>query len=258
MYPDTAQAAVARLAAPIPARWSLRLVTAAGEAGGCFLPSRPQRRSFGVRGAAQDPERAAIEASRRARRNVRVYCAANGLNRLGTLTYRGVGCHDPAQLRVDVAGFFRRLRAAVGNRPFPYLWVAEWHQSGHGLHVHFSVGRFIKRSVIERAWGHGFVHIKLLGGLPVGSSRWDEARLAARYLSKYVAKTFHPDTRRVFGRHRYEVAQGFQPVAEAIHGTSRADVITRACERMQSAPSRVWLSSQDDGWCGPPALWVSW
>ena len=64
---------------------------------------------------------------------------------------------------------------------FPYVWVPQWHPGGHGLHAHFAVGRFVPRGLIERAWGHGFVHIKLLDGLPVGSGALAEARLAARY-----------------------------------------------------------------------------
>ncbi len=44
--------------------------------------------------------------------------------------------------------------------------------------------------MIERAWGHGFVHIKLLSDLPVGSTSLPEARRAAGYLSKYVSKSF--------------------------------------------------------------------
>lgn len=113
---------------------------------------------------------------------MRRYCAANRLNRLGTLTYRGVGCHDPKELRAHVGGFFRTLRPDLGGKPLPYLWTAEWHKSDHGLHVHFAVGRYVRRDLIERAWGRGFVHIKLLGDLPVGSTTLDEARQAARYL----------------------------------------------------------------------------
>ena len=29
-----------------------------------------------------------------------------------------------------------------------YLWAAEWHSQGHGLHVHFAVGRYILREWI--------------------------------------------------------------------------------------------------------------
>ncbi len=119
---------------------------------------------------------------------VRRYCAANRLNRLGTLTYAGEGCHDPGELRADVGSFFKGLRGQLGAKPIPYLWVPEWHPGGHGLHVHFAVGRFIKQSLIREEWGRGHVHIKLLSNLSVGSGALEEARLSARYLSKYVSK----------------------------------------------------------------------
>ena len=66
-----------------------------------------------------------MEAARRARAMIRRYCAANRLNRLGTLTYAGEGCHDPEQLRSHVAVFFKGLRRDLGGRRLPYLWVPE-------------------------------------------------------------------------------------------------------------------------------------
>jgi len=176
---------------------------------------------------------------------------------LGTLTYRGAGCHDIDQLVGDVARFFRRLRRELGGDAFAYLWVPEWHKSGHGLHVHFAVGQFIKRSLIERAWGHGFVHIKLLGNLPVGTGALGEARAAAGYLSKYIGKAF-ADVR-VPGRNRYDVAQGFQPTITAVWGNSRSEAIREASSRMGGRqPSYVWLSDSAKDWQGPPAVWVQW
>ena len=71
---------------------------------------------------------------------------ANRLNRLGTLTYRGAGNHDPMLLRRHVGEFFRALRSSLGGDPLPYVWVPEWHKTDHGLHVHFAVGRYIPRS----------------------------------------------------------------------------------------------------------------
>jgi hypothetical protein len=71
--------------------WYLSLYPQAGEGGGSFRYSRPCKPA----GGPPDPERSAIEAARQARTKVRRYCAANRLNRLGTLTYRGAGCHDP-------------------------------------------------------------------------------------------------------------------------------------------------------------------
>ncbi|MBW8780376.1 MAG: hypothetical protein JF603_00630 [Acidobacteria bacterium] len=198
-----------------------------------------------------------MEAARRARGKVRRYCAANRLNRLGTLTYRGEGCHDPRVLRADVAAFFRSLRALLDSGPFPYLWTAEWHKTGHGLHVHFAVGRYIQRSLIEQAWDRGFVHIKLLGDLPVGSGPVEEARRAAGYLSKYVGKAFDND--RVPGLHRYEVAQRFQPEIVQVWGRTREAVIDQANELVGNrTPEQVWTSDQVTDWQGPPAVWVRW
>jgi hypothetical protein len=55
---------------------------------------------------------------------------------------------SPRQLRRDVGGFFRRVRGELGGDA--YLWVPEWHPGGHGLHVHFAVGRLARvRSKVD-------------------------------------------------------------------------------------------------------------
>jgi hypothetical protein len=235
----------------------LSVCVAAGEAGGSFRYQKPPLHSPAPPGSAADPERAAAEAARRARGKVRRYCAANRLNRLGTLTYRAAGCHDPLTLRSDLAEFFRKLRDALGGDPFAYLWVPEWHKTDHGLHAHFAVGQYVPRRVIEQAWPHGFVHIKLLGDLPVGSGPLAEARKAAGYLGKYVGKAF--DERRVPGLHRYEVGQGFQPVIVQVWGRTDDEAIERADELMDGRrPEYRWSSAQDEGWQAPPSLWASW
>lgn len=189
---------------------------------------------------------------------------ANRLNRLGTLTYDGDGCHDPAQVKADVAGFFRELRRLLGGRPLPYLWTAEWHPGGHGLHVHFAVGRYVGRSLIAEAWGwrvipgRGYIHIKLLSELPVGSTSADEARRAAAYLSKYVGKDYDASTFPT-GWHRYEVAQGFQPAEVRLEGRTERDVLDQASALMGCRPSTYWCSAQDPQWGDrPAAVWVQW
>jgi hypothetical protein len=243
-----------KLGEPRQARWSFALWPEAAEGGGSFRSTaREARRGDSP---ASDPERTAADAARRARGKVRRYCAANRLNRLGTLTYAGTGNHDPTALRIDLADFFRRLRGVVGE-PFPYLWAPEWHPGGHGLHAHFAVGRWIGQRDIKRAWGRGHVHIKLLGDLPVGSGTLGEARLAARYLAKYVGKDLAAGGQ-ASGLHRYEVAQGFQPRAVQINGTSADEVIEWADTYMGAAPERVWRSRDEEWWDGPPAIWASW
>ncbi|QXC59115.1 hypothetical protein KSP35_11885 [Aquihabitans sp. G128] len=213
-------------------------------------------RAFVPAGEASDPERAAAEAARRARGKIRRYCTTHRLNRLGTLTYAGGGNHDPRLLRQHLGVFFRTLRSGLGGEAFPYVWVPEWHKTGHGLHAHFAVGRYIKRSVIEAAWGHGFVHIKLLGDLPVGTGPLGEARRAAGYLAKYVGKGFEDVS--LPGLHRYEVAQGFEPQMVKLRGRTLDAVMVQAVEVMGAEPGYVWQSQIAEGWQGPPAVWASW
>lgn len=240
------------------AGWSFTLVPAAAEGGGSFRASTRRVPDYVARGEAADPERAASEAARRARTKLRRYCAANVLNRLGTLTYRGAGNHDPALIREHLGEFFRDLRARLGGDPLPYAWVPEWHPSGHGLHAHFAVGRFIRRRMIEEAWPHGFISIKLLSNLPVGSSSLSEARIAGGYLAKYVSKTFAEADTRDLGAHRYDVAQGFQPAQIRFTGPSRGDVLNQASEHLGDVPHEIWYSSQADDWQGPPTVWAQW
>jgi hypothetical protein len=231
--------------------WTFSLYPQAAEGGGCFVP----RFAPEPRGGPPDPERSREEAGRRARSRLRRYCAANRLNRLATLTYAS-SCRDPWQLRADVGEFFRGLRRELGGKPIPYAWTSEWHPGGHGLHVHFAVGRFVRYRLIRAVWGRGIVHIKLIGDLPVGSAALEEARWAGSYLAKYVSTSF--DAEHPQGLHRYEVAQGFQPERVQLWGDSESAVIREASDRMGGPPSRVWRSSESRGWRAPPAYWCAW
>jgi hypothetical protein len=121
--------------------------------------------------------------------------------------------------------------------------------------LHFAVGRYIRRALIQSAWDRGFVHIKLLGDLPVGAGQLNEARLAARYLGKYLSKDVESDWG---GLHRYEVAQGFQPHREQVTAQTGRDALAELSVRMTRAPEYVWWSSEATEWHGPPAVWASW
>lgn len=143
------------------------------------------------------------------------------------------------------------------------MWVPEWHKTDHGLHVHFAVGQFIPRERIKAAWslveGGGHVHIKLLGGLPVGSGRLAESRVAAGYLSKYVSKTFvESEERRPRGLHRFDVAEGFSPRVVPLWDRSEGGVVAQASELAGSWPAQYWSSRDVEGWQAPPSVWVQW
>jgi hypothetical protein len=250
------------------AHWSLTLYPDAREGSGQFVSAGRRSQPTAARGDAVG-ERSAVEGARRARVKIRRYCAANQLNRLGTLTYAGEGCHDEEQVRADMAEFFRRLRRGMevkalptrlGATPtgsMPYLWVPQWHPGGHGLHTHFAVGRYIPRAVIEASWPHGFVSIKLLSGLSTGSGPLEEARHAARYLAKYAGKQLDEDLRRS-GLHRYEVAEGFQPEEVRLRGRSPEELIEQASQTLGRKPKRVSNSDEWEGWRGPPTFTVEW
>ena len=235
----------------VQGNWKAVLFADAGEAVVVFHSAGRLRAGVGE----SDPEEAKRVADRRARTSVRRYCAGNRLNRLGTLTYAGAGCHDALALRRDVAQFFRQLRRTMSVGAFPYLWTSEWHKAGHGLHAHFAVGQFVRRSVIEDAWSHGFVHIKLLGNLPYSSTSLEQARAAARYLAKYVSKTLDGQSR---GLHRYEVAQRFAPRKETMRSTSEEGGLAWAAGVMGRDPDYFSESRQWHAYQGPPAVFVSW
>lgn len=233
--------------------WTLSLYPDAGEAGGCLIAPR-----VGAVGGlvVPDPDRSEAEADRRARGQIRRYCAANRLNRFITLTYAGEGCHNERAFRAHIAEAFKDLRRRLGGEPLPYLWVPEWHPGGHGLHGHAAVGRYVPRSKLVESWPHGYVSIKLIGDLPVGSGALEEARRCAGYLAKYVGKAI--GERRAPGLHRYEVAQGFQPQVVKLEGRSVDAVIRQASDVMGGAPSEVWRSDDQEGWDGPPICSVRW
>ena len=67
------------------ARWTFSLYPEAAEGGGCFVPPSWGRGARGAGGLIRRARRR--RRARRARAKLRRYCAANRLNRFGTLTY---------------------------------------------------------------------------------------------------------------------------------------------------------------------------
>lgn len=95
---------------------------------------------------------------------------------------------------------------------------------------------------------------------PPNAGAWkkvfQEARIAARYLAKYMSKSV--DDQHLSGLHRYEVAQGFQPQPIECRGESADDVIARASTYMEREPHKIWRSWEQEGWGRSPAYWCEW
>jgi hypothetical protein len=231
-------------------RWRLVLYPDAGEALASFESAAGQRRSFDSNGPSPD---SALVAARRARRQVRLYCASNRLIYLWTPTYAPTedARHHPRLVRADVRYLFRRLRRDVG-RAFPYLWTTEWHATGHGLHVHFALGERVDIATVRSAWRRG--HVWVSPPSRDGRGQVEDARRGARYVAKYLAK----DHRTLDGLHRYEVAQGFQPRSRVLVAATAEAALLVAAREMGGAPARYWKSRQAEAWAGPPAIWAAW
>ena len=217
---------------------------------------RRARRPAASSAARRPATDSAADAARRARAKVRRYCAANRLNRLGTLTYAVTGCHDPTRAPA------RRRRVlpaapAAARRAVPVPLGARVAPGGHGLHVHFAVGRFDRtRALIDAAWGHGL--------RPHQAARRPAGRLGvarrgpARRAVPLEVRRQGPRRAPGGGLHRYEVAQGFQPRGVPIDGLDgRTRCSTWAETYMGAPPERVWRSRDEEDWAGPPAVWAS-
>src|SRR5204862_2633516 len=131
-----------------------------------------------------------------------------------------------------------------------WVRVFERHKSG-ALHVHFISSRTVRKRHLARLWGHGFVD----AGRAAGTGGREMARSAARYAAKYIGKS----TVAGFGRHSYEVRQGFQPAVRLGRFAGDAVAWTEVVRAMGGElPSYEWRSTGVEGWRGPPVLFLSW
>jgi hypothetical protein len=82
-------------------------------------------------------------------------------------------------------------------------------------------------------------------------------RRVAGYVSKYVGKAYEDASS---GRHRYECAQGFQPISlelTAPRPDAFAGLAAMQCFDGE-APITAWSSSSAEMWTGPPVEVWQW
>jgi hypothetical protein len=216
----------------------------------------------------------------RSRSRLRRFVVANRLTKMWVVTLaEGLDGEDGyGELVSKLAGFLRRVRRDFfQGRPMPYLWSIEPHPGGHGWHANVLLPqRFIDKRQMQRCWGHGNVWFtdftkdrtdpfgRPINGKPAASGSAAPARTAragsrraAGYVAKYVTKDFG---RTDIGdnRHRYDVAQGFQPREV----TSRHLTFNGARDTLRAHPAFLsiehrWSSEDQADWPGWPceAVW---
>lgn len=201
---------------------------------------------------AVDPEVAWQRANIRARSRSRRYIVGNRLRFMVVLTFAGEGLHGAegrAAVMAEVAQMVRRMRAEVGD--FPYWYSPELHPGGHGWHCNLFLGQRLAHADLTRWWAHGHVWAKdWTRDTRVKAATFVERlRAGATYGAKYAAKDWDA-VQLAGGAHRYEVAQGYEPVAVIAEVRSVAAGIALARSYLGGSV-REWRSSTDDDWHGP-------
>lgn len=209
-----------------------------------------------------DSDENARRNGRRARSMCRRYAKSNELVVLVTLTFDAAKCGRPTQREEAMtygARFIRALRAA-GHLHGAYVIVPELHKDGEHYHVHVALPlREVNRGqvsypkwVLQHAHPFGFVDVRLFKNRR--RQKGSGVRECAGYVAKYVGKSYDD---RHDGRHRYEVAQGFQPASVRIEAPTLGEWSHEAIGAMHGeVPSFTWRS--DAEWRGPPAVRLEW
>jgi hypothetical protein len=218
--------------------------------------------------APPDHQRSRRSAANRAAVKVRRYAVRNRLTRMVTLTY-AEGVHDPVVVERDVSAFIEALRRErFGGRKFAYLWVREWHKTGHGIHVHILVGAYVPEATLRACWGRGFVSARRMDRVPTEpgeaplrrrASARTLARRGASYVAKYVRKTFE-DEAWPPGTHRYDKARGYEGTARTFAAASWDEARAIAVFELGGELPAVTFFSEEYGekYEGPPLRVMFW
>jgi hypothetical protein len=191
--------------------------------------------------------------NKRARAKFRRYAKRNRLRKMWVLTFTEA-TWDRALISGLVNELMVKWRSFYGGHAFPYAYVLELHPSGHGYHVHVATPLgFMDKNALQKMWGHGVVWFSDRKA-PKGTSARKQSEILSYYLAKYLDKSFDDESRRP-GEHRYEVAQGFDPVqvrrSFATAGEAREWLMLFEGEQFRE----VWCSDDQDEWDGRP-VWL--
>lgn len=199
----------------------------------------PRTRSCPIRRKEPNIERSSIEAARRARSRVRLLATEHRCNRLLTLTFRDAQ-KERSQVVKLLQAFFRKVKARLPR--LQWVAVLELHSDGEKWHVHMAVNKWVAKEVWADIWGNGFIDVRRIKSKHGGNDPDKQARAAAAYLAKYIAKGADEENRREAYDHRYFHRQGMRITEIEAEADGWVDAKRVACRIMGKAPSYEWCS----------------
>jgi hypothetical protein len=167
-----------------------------------------------------------------------------------TLTYGPPFCTDLVELKRDVREFVKRLRRMLGVR-CAYVWVAELHADDVRFHAHVGLDRYVAKTTLDAAWGHGWVDIRRRRS----SRNRTSTQATSAYLSKYVGKAYDAIPA---GVHRYGVGEGFQPARARVVVRTHTYARQLLVEAEGGEPSYEFKSDDVEDWAGPSTRVLFW
>jgi len=175
------------------------------------------------RGKREAPDQINTETQRknafRAKRKLRLSVKNIGADRLFTLTRRETEDFWSEDDWKQAWDRFRRGCLKMGIE-LAYVGVLERHKKGN-FHLHMAITGWINIKIARRLWwsicggrGQGNVDVSFKGYM--GGSRLDKSARIARYISKYVTKTFESGASHEFNKKRYWASRHDMPAARRI------------------------------------------
>jgi hypothetical protein len=195
-------------------------------------------------------------------KNVERCCRTAGLRYMWTLTYNREGL-TAAESWEGISKAWDRFKTTMVRRhgAVRYIWVVEPQKSGHA-HLHVVVDKFWEHAEVSELWG------RYTGGSDVVWVSRPNTRKAARYLAKYMVKSFGYDVvipgigalwhRRRFGKSRsleflpFAVSSGGWYVRYEAYKQVRRELLGRWHLVNECTEGFPWVRVLPASWARPP------
>ncbi len=168
---------------------------------------------------------------RRAKKAVKTLCYLNVCRdwKFLTLTYAGEGQFSEKQVRKDIKDFIARLEKGI-KRDIKYIGTTEYHESGHGLHVHLlcNLPYMENNMLAKKYWKKGFIKINALN---IEKKKRGLLNVIG-YLTKYITKEM---AEHGLGKHHYLRSRNLHEEVTAVRMTMSDEQFEEYKKRLMRA-----------------------